>query len=111
MGAEHSRNRNDQLAALPAVVKEQKYPVLLIGDLNTTPWSSHFKRLVNKSGLKNSMKGFGHQPSWPSDQFFLRIPLDHILHAPEIAIHNRMILKDVGSDHFPVIVDFALTDD
>jgi endonuclease/exonuclease/phosphatase (EEP) superfamily protein YafD len=54
------------------------------------------------------MKGFGHQPSWPTGQFFLRIPLDHVLHAPEIMIHNRMVLQDVGSDHFPVIIDFSL---
>ena len=108
IGAEYSRNRNEQLAALPAIVKEQNYPVLLIGDLNTTPWTPHFKRLVNDSGLKNSMKGFGHQPSWPSGHFFLRIPLDHILHAPEIAIHNRMVARGVGSDHFPIIVDFSI---
>jgi endonuclease/exonuclease/phosphatase (EEP) superfamily protein YafD len=108
IGAAGSRERNTQLAALPDMVHQQQHPVLLIGDLNTSPWSSHFTQLLNASGLKNSMKGFGHQPSWPANHFFLRIPLDHVLHSPEITIHNRMVLQGVGSDHFPVIVDFSI---
>jgi endonuclease/exonuclease/phosphatase (EEP) superfamily protein YafD len=107
-GTEYSRQRNEQLAALPRYVKEQNYPVLLIGDLNTTPWSPYFQTLEKESGLKNSMQGFGHQPSWPSGNAFLRIPLDHVLHSPEITIHNRMIGRKIGSDHLPVIVDFTL---
>ena len=108
VGADYAEQRNTQLAALPGYVKEQKYPVLLIGDLNTTPWSSYFRTLEEESGLKNSMQGFGHQPSWPSGMPFLRIPLDHMLHAEEITIHNRMIGPKVGSDHLPVIVDFSI---
>ncbi|VGO22037.1 endonuclease/exonuclease/phosphatase family protein [Pontiella sulfatireligans] len=109
MGSEYSKDRNNQLAALPEFVKAQKNPVLLIGDLNTSPWSPHFTQLVRQSGLKNSMKGFGFQPSWPANNRFLRIPLDHMLYSEQITIHNRMIGADVGSDHFPVIVDFALS--
>ncbi|MDH3982180.1 MAG: hypothetical protein OES84_04685, partial [Kiritimatiellaceae bacterium] len=68
-GADYSNHRNNQLAALPALVKKQNYPVLLIGDLNTTPWSSHFQTMEKESGLKNSMKGFGFQPSWRGNAF------------------------------------------
>jgi endonuclease/exonuclease/phosphatase (EEP) superfamily protein YafD len=108
MGSIYSSHRNNQLEALPLQVQKQQYPVLLIGDLNTTPWSPYFKNLIEASGLKNSMKGFGFQPSWTGNAF-LKIPLDHILHSEEIIIHNRMIGPAVGSDHRPVIVDFSLT--
>ncbi len=108
LGAEYSKQRNMQLIELPHVVMEQKHPVLLIGDLNVTPFSYWFRRVVSESGLKNSMKGFGFQPSWPKNMPFMRIPLDHVLHAPEIIIHNRGVGGDVGSDHYPVIVDFSL---
>ncbi|HSR88663.1 MAG TPA: endonuclease/exonuclease/phosphatase family protein [Pontiella sp.] len=108
IGGKASGLRNGQLAELPAVIIGQQHPVLLIGDLNTSPWSSRFTNLLKASGLNNSMKGFGHQPSWPARHFFLRIPLDHVLHSPQIMVHNRMMLQDVGSDHFPVIVDFSL---
>lgn len=108
IGGEYSRDRNRQLAALPAVVQHQDHPVLLIGDLNTSPWSVYFSRLLTDSGLQNSMKGFGFQPSWPAGNRLLQIPLDHVLHSPDMVIHNRRVGNDVGSDHYPVIVDFSL---
>jgi len=108
VGAKYSKHRNAQLSDLSPLVREQKKPVLLIGDLNTSPWSSHFVRLLKESGLKNSMNGFGFQPSWPSENRFLRIPLDHMLHSPDILIHRRVVGGDVGSDHLPLIVDFSI---
>jgi endonuclease/exonuclease/phosphatase (EEP) superfamily protein YafD len=108
LGAKFSKDRNNQLAELATLVQKQNHPVLLIGDLNTTPWSPYFTQLLRDSGLKNSMKGFGHQPTWPRNHLFLRVPLDHLLHSPEIIIHNRWIGGNVGSDHFPVVVDFSL---
>jgi endonuclease/exonuclease/phosphatase (EEP) superfamily protein YafD len=105
---EYSRQRNAQLAALPELVASREKPVLLIGDLNASPWSARFRQLLKDSGLKNSMQGFGFQPSWPAHSRFLRIPIDHMLHSPGIRIHSRQIGPDVGSDHFPVIVDFTV---
>ncbi len=106
--AEYSARRNAQLAALPELIARQSKPVLLIGDLNTSPWSSHFRRLLKESGLKNSMQGFGVQPSWPADYRFLRIPIDQMLHSPAIRVLRRAIGRNVGSDHLPVIVDFSV---
>ncbi len=108
ISAEFSERRNIQLAELPYVVMEQKKPVLLVGDLNLTPFSYWFRRVISESGLKNSMKGFGFQPTWPADNRLLRIPLDHVLHSEEITIHHRAVLGDVGSDHLPLIIDFLL---
>jgi len=108
IGAERSLHRNNQLKELSKYAMWKDRPTLLIGDLNVSPWSPYFRDLLAESGLKNSMKGFGFQPSWPSDNRFLRIPLDHVLHSPDIIIHNRVIGGDVGSDHFPVIVDFSI---
>lgn len=109
INADYSRHRNHQLAALPDLVKTQGHPVLLMGDLNTSPWSPFFSKLIRETELENSMKGFGFQPSWPANIPFLRIPLDHMLHSPEIKIRNRMVGGNVGSDHFPVMVDFSIT--
>jgi endonuclease/exonuclease/phosphatase (EEP) superfamily protein YafD len=108
ISATYSRHRNHQLAALSPVVREQKHPVLLIGDLNASPWSPYFIRLLKDSGLKNSMKGFGVQPSWPANNGFLRIPIDQILYSPEITIHRRAVGSAVGSDHLSVIVDVSI---
>ena len=84
-------------------------PTILLGDLNTTPWSHHFRRLLKQTRLLDSLRGHGVQGSWPS--FLpapLRIPIDHVLHSPEVAITGRAIGPDANSDHLPVIVDFGL---
>lgn len=108
-GKEYSAMRNKQLQAIPAVVKEAGNSVLLLGDLNVTPWSYHFRRLIQESGLRNSARGRGIQPTWPTTKPPLLIPLDHCLHSPDIYILDRFIGPHVGSDHLPVIIDLALT--
>lgn len=106
-GASYSKLRNGQLDKLPDYIPES-LPVVLIGDLNTTPWNHYFKRLLRRTGLKDSSQGRGVQPTWPNFNPFLRIPLDHCLYSSEIAVLSKKIGPDVGSDHFPVIVDFVI---
>ena len=107
-GREYSRLRNDQLTALPAWVREAEPPVLLLGDLNVTPWSVYFRRLLRDSGLRDSVRGWGVQSTWPAFHPLLRIPIDHALHSSGVRILRRTVGPDVGSDHFPLIVDFAV---
>jgi endonuclease/exonuclease/phosphatase (EEP) superfamily protein YafD len=82
-------------------------PVLLLGDLNTTPWSPVYRRFARNSGLMNSAQGRSIHPTWPAFLPLLWIPLDHVLHSPDIAIHAHQVGPDVGSDHLPVRVDFS----
>jgi endonuclease/exonuclease/phosphatase (EEP) superfamily protein YafD len=107
-GREYSRCRNEQLAELPVWVKRASSPVLLLGDLNVTPWNYYFRRLLREAGLQDSARGRGVQPTWPASNPLLRIPLDHGLCSPEIRIVSREVGPPVGSDHFPVIVDFII---
>jgi len=107
IGGELARQRNDQLERLPDFVRTD-LPVLLLGDLNASPWSYHFQRLLARSGLHDSTQGYGVQPTWPSHIFFLQIPIDHCLHSPDIAIVDRKIGENVSSDHYPLIVDFVI---
>ena len=109
IGREYSHWRDDQLNLLPEYVNASM-PVILLGDLNATPWSYHFARLLQRSGLKDSSRGYGIQPTWPNNNPLLRIPIDHLLHTSDIAILNRFIGEDVASDHFPVIVDLSIAD-
>lgn len=104
-----ARHRNRQLKELAEYVRSVKGPVIVMGDLNTTPYSPHFKKLLCESGLRDSRRGRGIQPSWRADiPWFLRIPLDHILHSSEITVHDRRLGPNIGSDHLPVIVEFSL---
>jgi endonuclease/exonuclease/phosphatase (EEP) superfamily protein YafD len=108
---EYSELRNRQLAELPRWVQRANSPVLLLGDLNVTPWNHYFKRLVRESGLRDSSQGRGVHPTWPTFIPLLLIPIDHCLYSPGIAIANKQTGPQVGSDHFPVIVDFVIETD
>jgi len=105
----YAMERNEQFTMLAKHI-DNSYPLVLIGDLNSTPWSYHFKKLLKGSGLKDSTKGFGVQPTWPTQNIFLRIPLDHCLHSPDISIENRRVGSNVESDHYPLIVDFNINE-
>lgn len=107
VGANYSRLRNDQLARIPDYV-EPGSTVLLLGDLNVTPWNYHFKRMLRRSRLMDSSKGRGIQPTWPNYNILLSIPIDHCLHSPDVLVTHKQIGPDVGSDHYPVIVDFTI---
>jgi len=107
-GSEGSRLRNDQLTAIARLAKTASLPVVLIGDLNVTPWSSHFEGLLAASGLQDSAKGRGVLPTWPTHLPFMLIPLDHCLYSKDIQVVRRALGPKIGSDHFPLVIDFSL---
>jgi endonuclease/exonuclease/phosphatase (EEP) superfamily protein YafD len=107
-GDEYWRHRNAQLDAIPGFLKRTDLPVIVLGDLNATPWCPYFVRLLRDSGLKDTQRGFGVQPTWPSRCPFLQIPLDHCLVSADFAVSNRKVGPYTGSDHYPLIVDLAL---
>ena len=107
-GAEYSRLRNGQLAQLPLWTEHATSPLLLLGDLNLTPWNGYFRQLLRETRLHDSAQGRGIRPSWPANNPLLRIPLDHALYSEGLAVVHREVGPDVGSDHFPLIVDVVL---
>ena len=102
------RFRNHHLAHLAEVVLAQRGPVMVLGDFNTTSWTAAFQALLQRAKLQDSRTGFGLQPTWPSFMLFLRIPIDHCLVSSEIVVSQRRVGSYIGSDHYPVIVDFAI---
>jgi endonuclease/exonuclease/phosphatase (EEP) superfamily protein YafD len=109
-GAAPSANRNDQLQALAHFVRQQSQAVILCGDLNLSPWSPYFFDLLRDSGLADSGRGYGIQPTWPADNYLLRTPIDHCLVSSQISLRSRRLGQRIGSDHLPVILDFSLAE-
>ncbi len=100
--------RNKHLRDLAQTARALEGPVMLIGDLNITPWSPYFEDLIRESHLLDGRKGFGLQPTWPVQLAFMGIPIDHCLVSPSVAIQQWSRGPDIGSDHFPIIVDFSI---
>ncbi len=83
-------------------------PTVITGDFNATPWSHVFAPLTD-AGLRNSQRGFGLALSFPTNGNLLtRVPIDHLLHSPHLAVADRWLGPDLGSDHLPLVVDLAL---
>ena len=108
MGPGRSRRRNEEMRALAELVRAIDGPVLVVGDFNCTPWSPHFRDLVKDSGLRDTRKGFGIQPSWPSPVLPAMIPIDQALASDGLVVVDRRLGPRVGSDHLPLILDVAL---
>ncbi|MCA9449340.1 MAG: endonuclease/exonuclease/phosphatase family protein, partial [Candidatus Omnitrophica bacterium] len=51
-GQRRSMLRDSQLESLAAGIRKATPPVILMGDLNVSPWSSHFQDLLKVSGLR-----------------------------------------------------------
>lgn len=79
---------------------------LVVGDMNRTEGSPLFHDFLRMTDLRDGRIGFGRQPSWPT---FLptRLPLDHTFLGPELAVIDRRLGPDVGSDHFPIVLDLG----
>jgi endonuclease/exonuclease/phosphatase (EEP) superfamily protein YafD len=103
-----SRQRDEQLMNIARSISTKTGPILLMGDLNITSWSPHFQNILRTGKLKDSRQGWGLQPSWPVDRPLFLVPIDHILVTEDIVIHHRRRGPYTGSDHFPILVDFAI---
>ena len=104
----YSAQRNEQLTAVANYVKKIQTPVVVIGDLNVTPWSPYFKDFVQISQLKDSRQGFGIHCTWPSMAPLLWIPIDHCLLSANAKVHNRQVMSNYGSDHYPIVIRFSV---
>jgi endonuclease/exonuclease/phosphatase (EEP) superfamily protein YafD len=102
-----SGRRNTQLQELAGIAREEENSLIVAGDLNVSPWSPHFRELIRESGLRDSRAGFGVQATWPSFFPLLGTPIDHVLISPDLAVIDRSVGPDIGSDHFPVVAAVA----
>lgn len=103
-----AKARNASFHTLSKWTHAARYPVVLMGDLNTTPFAHSFHQLLEESGLHDSTLSFGFQPTWKVGNPLLQLPLDHFLHDEQITIHQRSVGSDLGSDHRPLLVEFSL---
>lgn len=78
---------------------------VLLGDLNTTPWSPHYRTLEASTGLRNASIGFGLNVTWPTALPWLMIPIDHVLASAGLAVTRYETSEAIGSDHLPVVVE------
>jgi endonuclease/exonuclease/phosphatase (EEP) superfamily protein YafD len=100
---ERSARRDRMLADASRWVLGRQEQVIVLGDLNATPWSHAFRSLRYHAGLLDTMRGRGIQPTWPDGWGVFAIPIDHILHTPGLGSEDRHTGPAFSSAHRPVL--------
>jgi endonuclease/exonuclease/phosphatase (EEP) superfamily protein YafD len=109
---QRSLERDEQFEALADWARWQEQPAVIIGDLNVTPWSPAYRKLLIDGELNDSRNGFGACASWPSFLGPIGIPIDHALtNGACRAVERSVFSAAPGSDHRPISVTLELTGD
>lgn len=96
---ERAARRDALLDWVAASASNRDAETVVLGDLNTPPWSPSFRNLVAGGGLTDSQRGRGMQPSWPARAGVLGLPIDHALVSAGLVTLERELGPALGSDH------------
>jgi len=102
--------RNEQINSLVDLVSRIDGAVILSGDFNLSVWCRRYRMLEEQTGLRNTRRGFGVSPTWPTFMPFAMIPIDHALVSDGIGVIETRTGRSIGSDHLPLIVKVAVGD-
>jgi len=100
-----STERDKEILMVAEKAKDNKLPVIVMGDLNDVAWSYTTALFGKISGLLDPRRGRGFFNSFNAKYFFLRFPLDHIFCSQDFTLSGIKRMDSCGSDHFPMCVN------
>jgi endonuclease/exonuclease/phosphatase (EEP) superfamily protein YafD len=95
--------RDEALQGAAQLASASDLPVVLLGDLNVTPHSPAFDRLLEQAGLRDVMRGRGWRPTWFASVWPLALRIDHVLVSSGFCVEHAAVGPALGSDHRPVL--------
>lgn len=101
-------SRNSEIALMGQVANEATQPLILLGDLNASPWSQPMRGLLASTDLRYAMQGHGIGLTWRLAGVLLGAPLDYILVSPAWQVADYVEGGDIRSDHIPIQADLVL---
>jgi len=108
LGQQNFELRNSHLETIEEKRIEFHPNLIVVGDLNTSSYSIHFRKFLKKMNLKDSRNGFGELITWPANHRLIGTTLDHFLVSKKINVMRRNVLKYTGSDHLPIYMEFSI---
>ena len=101
--------RDQALAEVARIVTDESRPTVVLGDLNLTPDSPAFGRLLEDGGLRDAVVGPGWRPTWRAGFWPLALRIDHVLVSDGLCAVEAIVGESIGSDHRPVLARLQLT--
>jgi endonuclease/exonuclease/phosphatase (EEP) superfamily protein YafD len=103
-----STPRDAELVLVGRWVEKQKdRPTIVAGDLNDVAWSATTQLFLRLSGLLDPRMGRGFYSTYNARNPLVRWPLDHLFHSNHFRLVELRRCRDIGSDHFPVLVELS----
>jgi endonuclease/exonuclease/phosphatase (EEP) superfamily protein YafD len=101
----HSRAQLKQAMALADEMSRISGPLIVMGDMNATPFSRVTRVLSERAALTRLTD----LPSWPSTWGLPQIAIDHIFVSTGIrALSGQIMGRPSGSDHYPIAMALGL---
>lgn len=103
--------RNQQLIETARYIRTRSAgaPLIIAGDMNTSPWNDAFRVFMSATGTYNSDRMSGVNGTWPTWlPRPLRIPIDHVLVNAAFCQADSDTMLIPGSDHLAVIAKLKL---
>lgn len=110
------RTRDEQFNMLSGMIQKIPGNVILIGDLNASPWSASLLNLMHETGLRNSRSNMGlagiRSGTWPTQApALMRLPIDHCLVRGNITPLRTTTFEVPGADHLGLRVELRIEDE
>ncbi len=109
--AMESTERDAEILLVGQIIRSNKMPAIVMGDLNDVAWSHTNYLFQNISGLLDPRIGRGFFNTFHAQIPLLRFPLDHFFHSNHFRLVTLKRLPYFGSDHFPVLISLSYEPD
>ena len=103
--------RGMALGKVADLVRANTLPTIVAGDFNDVSWSGTIRQLTRTGQLRDVSRGRGLYNTFDARSHLARWPLDHFFVSPQWRVIALERLPDVGSDHFPLYIELALSAD
>jgi endonuclease/exonuclease/phosphatase family metal-dependent hydrolase len=103
-----ARSRDRALHRIAVLVRAQPGPTVVLGDLNLSPDSPAFARLLGDGQLYDALAGPLWRPTWQAGFWPLALRIDHVLVSKGVCVERGTIGDPIASDHRPVTARLRL---
>jgi len=101
--------RNVVLQKVARLLRQTPGPTIVAGDFNDVSWSKTTQQLVAQGPVHDASLGRGFYSTFDARIPLMRWPLDHFFVTPQFRVISLTRPADVGSDHFPLLAELALS--
>lgn len=105
---ESASPRDAELIVVARSLADSEAPAVVAGDLNDVPWSRTAVLFRKISAMLDPRVGRGLFNTFHAQLPMLRWPLDHLYHSAHFELVEMHRLRDIGSDHYPLLTSLIL---